>query len=115
MSQKLLELLSEQEPAPPLSNTQLIMLMYPRSMREVEADFLIGTYMDLVDREVVINDGEHSEGSFESQGEHFDEQGCARDLISAGLVITCRGLRWDGGQWRGKHVKSYFLNFCDKE
>ena len=53
-----MELLSEQEPAQLLSNTQLIMLMYPRSMREVEAAFLIGTYMDLVDREVVIKQKE---------------------------------------------------------
>ena len=56
--EKVMELLGDQEPAPALNNTQLIMLMYPRSMREVEVAFLIGTYMDLVDQEVVIKQKE---------------------------------------------------------
>ena len=37
---------------PALSNMELIMLAYPRSRRE--AVFLLGTYMELVDKEAVI-------------------------------------------------------------
>ena len=35
-------------PAPALSNTELLMLMYPRCSREAEAAFLLGTYKELV-------------------------------------------------------------------
>ena len=45
------ELLSDQGPAPVVTNTELIMLMYPKCRREAEAAFLIGTFMELVDRE----------------------------------------------------------------
>ena len=38
--------------APVVSNTELIMLMYPKCRREAEVAFLLGTYMELVDREV---------------------------------------------------------------
>ena len=44
-------MLSDQGAAPALSNTELLMLMYPRCRRE--AAFLLGTYMGLVDKEVV--------------------------------------------------------------
>ena len=50
---KVFELLSDQGPAPALSNTELLMLMYPRCRREAEAIFLLSTYTELVDREVV--------------------------------------------------------------
>ena len=49
---KVLELMSDQGPAPVVSNTQLLMLMYPRCRREAEIAFLVGTFMELVDREV---------------------------------------------------------------
>ena len=50
---KVLELLSDQGPAPALSNTELLMLMYPRCRREAEVIFLLSTYTELVDREAV--------------------------------------------------------------
>jgi hypothetical protein len=53
LREKLIELLSDQGAAPALSNTELLMLMYPRCRREAEAAFLLGTYMELVDNEVV--------------------------------------------------------------
>ena len=53
LREKLKELLSDQGPAPALSNTELLMLMYPRCRREAEAAFLLGTYLELVDKEVV--------------------------------------------------------------
>ena len=49
---KVMELVSDQGPAPVVSNTELIMLMYPKCRREAEVAFLLSTYMDLVDREV---------------------------------------------------------------
>ena len=50
---KLIEVLSDQGPAPALSNTELLMMMYPRCRQEAEAAFLLGTYLELVDKEVV--------------------------------------------------------------
>ena len=49
---KVTELLSDQGPVPVVSNTELIMLMYPKCRREAEAAFLLCTFMELVDREV---------------------------------------------------------------
>ena len=46
-----IELLSDQGPAPALSNTELLMLMYPKCRREAEV--LLSTYTELVDREAV--------------------------------------------------------------
>ena len=45
--------MTNQGPAPPLSNTELLMLMYPRCRREAEVIFLLSTYTELVDREAV--------------------------------------------------------------
>ena len=45
--------MSDQGAAPVVSNTELLMLMYPRCRLEDEAAFLLGTYMELVDKEVV--------------------------------------------------------------
>ena len=53
LREKLIELLSDQGPEPALSNTELLMLMYPRCRREAEVAFLLGTNMELVDTEVV--------------------------------------------------------------
>ena len=50
---KVLELLSDQGPAPALSNTELLMLTYRRCRREAEVIFLLSTYTELVDREAV--------------------------------------------------------------
>ena len=50
---KVLELMSDQGPAPPVSNTELIMLMYPKCRKEAEVAFLLCTYMELVDREAI--------------------------------------------------------------
>ena len=49
---KVTELLSDQGPAPAVSNVELIMFMYPKCRREAEAVFLLCTFMELVDREV---------------------------------------------------------------
>ena len=49
---KVLELMSDQGPAPVVSNTELLMLMYPKCRREAEAAFLICTFLELVEREV---------------------------------------------------------------
>ena len=49
---KVTELLSDQGPAPAVSNAELIMFMYPKCRREAEAVFLLCTFMELVDREV---------------------------------------------------------------
>ena len=50
---KVIELMSDQGPTPALSNTELLMLMYPRCRKEAEVIFLLSTYTELVDREVV--------------------------------------------------------------
>ena len=50
--EKVVELLSDQGPVQALTNTELIMLTYPRCLREAKADFLRGNYMELVDTEV---------------------------------------------------------------
>ena len=49
---KVLELMSDQGPVPVVSNTELIMLIYPKCRREAEAVFLLCTFLELVDREV---------------------------------------------------------------
>ena len=49
----MIELISDQGPAPALSNTELLMLMYPKCRREAEVIFLLSTYTELVDREAV--------------------------------------------------------------
>ena len=49
---KVIELLSDQGAAPVVSNTELIILMYPKCRRESETVFLLCTFMELVDREV---------------------------------------------------------------
>ena len=48
----MIELLSDQGSAPVVTNTELIMLMYPKCRREAQAAFLICTFMELVEREV---------------------------------------------------------------
>ena len=47
------DLLSDQGPPPDLSNTELLMLMYPGCRQEAEVSFIICTYMEMVDREAV--------------------------------------------------------------
>ena len=49
--EKVVELLSDQRPVPAVTNTELIMLTYPRCRREAEAAFLLGNYIELVDTE----------------------------------------------------------------
>ena len=50
----MIELLSDQGPAPAFSNTELLMLMYHRCRREAEeVIFLLSTYTELVDSEAV--------------------------------------------------------------
>ena len=50
---KVTELLSDQGPAPLVSNIELLMLMYPKCRRDAEVAFLLCTFMELADREVV--------------------------------------------------------------
>jgi hypothetical protein len=86
-------LLSDQGAAPALSNTELLMLMYPRCRREAEVAFLLGTYMELVDKEVVGKQKELMVGTVrgvltQSQGRTNDEQSCPRDPPSPGLAVA---------------------------
>ena len=53
LRQKMIDLMSDQGPAPVLSNMELIMLQYPMCRQEAEIACLLGTYMELVDVEVV--------------------------------------------------------------
>ena len=45
-------------PAPAISNTDLLMFMYPGCRREAKVIFLLSTYKELVDKEAV---GKHKE------------------------------------------------------
>ena len=56
--EKLQELLSDQGPVPDVSNTELLMLMYPRCRREGEVAFLLASYKELVDAEAVTKEKE---------------------------------------------------------
>ena len=53
LREKVIEMMSDQGPAPDISNTELLMFMYPRCRREAEVIFLLSTYKELVDREEV--------------------------------------------------------------
>ena len=53
MREKVIEMMSDQRPSPAISNTDLLMFMYPRCRREAEVIFLLSTYKELVDREAV--------------------------------------------------------------
>ena len=48
-----MELLSRLGPAPVVSDDEIILLMYPKCMQEMECLLLLGNYMELVDKEVV--------------------------------------------------------------
>ena len=50
---KMMGLLSGPGPPPVLSNITIIMAMFPKDMQETECMFLLGTYIELVDREAV--------------------------------------------------------------
>ena len=56
MTEKLIEMLSDQGLVSALSDMELLLLIYPRSWHEAEAAFL--TYEELVDREVVAKNKE---------------------------------------------------------
>ena len=56
--QKLLVLWGDQGPLTAPTNQEIIMLMYPKVTQEAETIFLLGIFMELVDREVV---GKHKE------------------------------------------------------
>ena len=51
LKQKLMELLNDQGPVPAPNNHVIVMLMYYR--QEIVVIFILGTYMELVDREVI--------------------------------------------------------------
>ena len=55
---KVTELLSDQGPAPVVSNIELLMLMYPKCRREAEVVFLLCAFMELVHREVSVKQKE---------------------------------------------------------
>ena len=46
-------LLSRLGPAPVVSDEDIILAMFPKCMQETECLFLLGNYMQLVDKEVV--------------------------------------------------------------
>ena len=53
LREKVIEVMSDQGPAPALSNTELLLFMYPRCRREAEVTFLLSVYKELVDKEAV--------------------------------------------------------------
>ena len=53
LREKVIEMMSDQGPAPAISNTELLMFMYPGCRKEAEVIFLLSTYKELVDREAV--------------------------------------------------------------
>ena len=55
-----MELLSRLGPAPLVGDEEMIQLMYPKCMQETECLFLLGNYMQLVDKEVVTRQRELS-------------------------------------------------------
>ena len=56
---KMLELLRDQgRPPDVVSNKDLIMAMFPRCRQEDEVMFLVGTFVELVDREAVLKQKE---------------------------------------------------------
>ena len=55
---KVMELVSDQGPAPVVSNLELLMLMYPKCRREAEVVFLLCAFMELVHREVSVKQKE---------------------------------------------------------
>ena len=57
---KVIEMMSDQGRAPAVSNTELLMFMYPRCRREAEVIFLLSTYKEMVDREAVGKQKESS-------------------------------------------------------
>ena len=50
---KILELATELGPPVIVSNTDIILAKFPSSRQEVECVFILGTFVELVDREVV--------------------------------------------------------------
>ena len=53
MRQKLIQLWGDPGLVPAPTNQDIIMLMFPRVGQEAETIFLLGVFMDLVDRDVV--------------------------------------------------------------
>jgi hypothetical protein len=58
IKQKMLYLMSDQGPVLAASNTEIILLMYPTCRKEVECTFLLETFIELVDREVICKQKE---------------------------------------------------------
>ena len=52
--QKLTELWADEGPAVGATNMQIIMQMYPSCRKEIECSFLLGTFLELVHREVMV-------------------------------------------------------------
>ena len=55
---KLLQLLEEHGRPPDISDIELIMIRFPKSRQEDECIFLVGAYVELVDREVMMKQKE---------------------------------------------------------
>ena len=53
LREKVIKMMSDHGPAPDLSNTELLLFIYPRCRREAEVIFLLTTYKELVDSEAV--------------------------------------------------------------
>ena len=54
----MLELLRDQGRPPDIRNIELILAMFPKSRQEVECTLLLGTFVELVDKEVVLKQKE---------------------------------------------------------
>ena len=58
MKRKMLELLSDQGTPPDMSNPDILLARFPKGRQEHECILLLGTYVELVDREAVLKEKE---------------------------------------------------------
>ena len=111
VKEKVMELLSDQGPPPDLSNTELLMLMYPRCRQEAEVVFIICTYMEMVDRDAVSKQKELMVGSVKgvlgAKIEHLSSRAVPELHFPLGwLQLLCAAFRLEqlgtGGLWAGE-------------
>ena len=57
-SRKILEFLADQGRPPDVSNPDILLARFPKDRQEDECTLLLGTYVELVDREVVLKEKE---------------------------------------------------------
>ena len=65
--EKLLKLIYKKRSQTAISNADILMFSFPKSLKEVEALFLLGSYMDMVDKSMRASHGELFIGSVRGQ------------------------------------------------